>query len=199
MIRLFTIFCKLELNKLSDKKLFFIGMKNFSTKNLPFIKIVCPNCGAKKPTWTYHDSYSRYLISYENHTVATENISITQIICSSCRCTHAILPEIIVPHNSHSLLFILRVLRDYFLRTITVAAICEKYQISVATLYRWKNLFLSHKQLWFGVVQNMYQDVRYFLCSIPSLKTSKELENFFKENSHSFLQGSRKTANCDTG
>ena len=140
MIKLFTVFCKLNFKTLSAKDLFIESMKDFSSDKLPFIKLACPCCGAKNPTWSYHDSYKRYLISFENEISTTYTIDITRIICSSCKHAHAILPEITIPYSSYSLTFILSVLKDYFSK-ITVKTLCEKYQISASMLYGWKRLF----------------------------------------------------------
>lgn len=198
MIRLFTVFCKLNFNKLSARDLFLDSMKDFSSDKLPFIKLACPCCGAKNPAWTYHDSYERYLISYENEKTISYIIDITRIICSSCEHTHAILPEIIIPYGSYSLIFIIRVLKDYFSK-MKVKEICEKYQISVSMLYRWKQLFLIHKKLWLGILENIYQNSITFLSSIPASNSSKDLFYFFFQNGYSFLQGITKTAYFSSG
>jgi len=194
MIRLFTIFCKLNFKTLSVKDLFLESMKDFSPDKLPFIKLSCPYCGAKTPTWSYHDSYQRYLISFENEVTITYTIDITRIICSSCQHTHAILPEIIVPYGSYSLPFIMAVLKDYFSTKLTVKVLCEKYQISISMLYGWKRLFLIHKALWLGILENAYQNSIIFLSSIPNFKTSNDLSLFFLQHGHSYLQSIRKTA-----
>jgi transposase len=110
------------------------SMEEFAPANLPFLKLPCPYCGAKNPGWSYHDSYKRYLISFENNQLKIEEINITRIICSSCKHTHAVLPEIIIPYSSYSLLFVLSVLKDYF-SEMSITNICEKYQISPSTLY----------------------------------------------------------------
>ena len=195
MIRLFSIFCKLNFNKLSAKDLFLIAMQDFSTDKLSSLDMPCPFCGAKHPAWSYHDSYDRYLISFERGTVVTHQIDITRIICSSCGHPHAILPEIIIPYSSYSLPFVLSVLRDYYLSRMTVQSLCDKYQISPSTLYAWKRLFILHKKLWLGILQDIYQDALDFLSAIPSPNTSHELTLFFKQHGYSFLQGVTKTAN----
>ena len=209
MIRQFTIFCKLNFNelcdyklcdhKLCDKDLFLKAMKDFSSEKIPLLNMRCPNCGAKSPSWSYHDSYSRSLISFTKKTLIINTIEITRIICSSCEGTHAILPEIIVPHNSYSLLFILSVLKDYFLRVNTVSSLCEKYQITISMIYRWKKLFLLHKLLWLGMLENIYNDILSFLAVIPTVSTSNDLSNFFQRNNFSFLQGASKIAHFSSG
>lgn len=194
MIRLFTVFCKLNFKILSDLDLFLQTMKDFSPEKIPFLKLKCPYCGANNPTWSFHDSYDRYLISFEKGSSITRTIVITMINCSSCEHSHAILPEIIVPYGSYSLIFILLVLKDYFASKMTVKALCEKFQISVSMLYRWKHLFLKHKKLWFGMLENVYQNSITLLSSLPTFITSNALSLFFLQNGYSFLQGITKTA-----
>jgi len=189
MIRVFSVFCKQNFKKLSAKTLFLAAMQDFS-----FVKMPCPFCGAKQPVWSYHDSYQRYLISFEEGSTVTHEIDISRMICSSCKHTHAILPEVIIPYSSYSLLFILQVLRDYFSPRLTVHALCNKYQIATSTLYAWKRLFLIHKTLWLGILQNIYQTAIDFLSSMPSSNTSTDLASFFEQHGHSFLQGVSKIA-----
>ena len=178
---------------LSAQDLFLDSMKDFSSDKLPFIKLVCPLCGSKHPTWSYHDSYQRYLISYENGRTITYTIDITRIICSSCEHAHAILPEIIIPHSSYSLTFVLSVLKAYFSK-MKVKEICEKYQISISLLYGWKQLFLQHKKLWLGILEDTYRNSLEFLSSKPNLNSSKDFFQFFLQIGNSFLQGLTKTA-----
>jgi hypothetical protein len=193
MIRFFNIFCKLKHNNYFVKDLFLNFIRDFSPDKIPLLNHPCPFCGTKKPTWTYHNSYKRYLISYENNSVVINTVVIPRAMCSSCKHTHAILPEIIVPHSSYSLVFILTVLKEYFAK-VNIVKICENYQISTSTLYLWKNLFLMHKRLWLGILENIYQDSMVFLSSIPNRETSQELSYFFNQTGYSFLQGISKTA-----
>ena len=188
MIRAFTIFSKMNFLKLSDLQLFLQAVQDFSTKSLP-----CPCCGAKHPTWRFHASYERYLISYEKGVRVCFLITITRWICSSCSHTHAILPEILIPHSSYSLFFILRLLREYYLETYSVATLCDKYQISISTLYGWKKLFLLHKKLWLGILEDSIASSAGFLSQIPSIHTSDFLRAFFLIQGYSFLQGVSKT------
>lgn len=189
MIRAFTIFCKLNFIKLSAKQLFFQAMHNLSYTDMP-----CPHCGAKHPVWSHHASYERYVISIEQGIPVCYMITVTRLICSSCKHTHAILPEILIPYGSYSLIFILNVLRDYYLKTYTVLELCNKYQISVSTLYAWKRLFLMHKKLWLGFLEDSILSPREFLAHIPSVDSSHSLHTFFRSHGHSFLQGVSKTA-----
>lgn len=161
---------------------------------LSSLLLPCPICGAKHPNWTYHASYKRYLISFEKGLTVISEIIITRLICSSCSHTHAILPEIIIPYGSYSLIFVLSVLRDYYLSHMTIQTLCDKYQISISTLYAWKRLFLIHKKLWLGLLQDIYQDSLDFLSSFLSINISSYLELFFKSHGQSFLQGVSKTA-----
>lgn len=189
MIRAFTIFSKLNFLKLSEMQLYSQAMQNFSTKALP-----CPFCGAKHPSWCSHADYERYLISFEDGIPVYNLITINRKICSSCDHTHAILPEILIPHSSYGLLFILRILHDYYGGTHTVAQLCNKYQVSISTLYAWKHLFLLHKKLWLGILEDMITTINDFLSFIPSLDSSDNLHLFFRSQRFSFLEGVSKMA-----
>ena len=194
MIRAFTIFCKLNFIKLSAQEMFTEAMLDFSKEKLPTLAFPCPFCGAKHPHWSEFASYERYLVSFEKGLPVTYRIVVSRIICSSCGHTHAILPEIIIPYGSYSLIFILTVLRDYYLSHMTVHALCDKYLIATSTLYAWKRLFLIHKKLWLGILENAATKPLTFLSSLPSLTTSDNLTIFFQHHAQSFLQGVSKTA-----
>lgn len=172
-------------------------MKEFSPDKISSIEMPCPNCGAQHPTWSYFESYDRNLIAYENGKNITYLIKITRISCSSCCTTHALLPEIIIPYGSYSLLFVVEVLKDYFTK-VKIKDICAKYQISISMIYAWKKLYLEHKQYWLGILDNLYQSAIEFISIIPSIKTSKDLANFFAYNGYSFLQGISKKANLNS-
>ncbi len=192
MIRKFTIFCKLNLIRLPALQLFEQFMDNFRIEDC-----VCPRCGARHSCCPY-DSYERYLIAYESGKPVYYHINILRVFCQSCGHTHAILPEIIIPYGSHNILFILAVLRDYYIHSGSIQEICDKYQIAVSTLYRWKHLFQKHKQLWLGLLEDAATKASDFLDFLtgflPGL--SQGLKHFFLSHDFSFLQGATKTTHC---
>ena len=198
MIRAFTIFCKLNFIKLSAMELFTEAMRDFSKDKLSTLVFPCPFCGTKHPHWSEFASYERDLISYEKSLAVTYKITVSRIICSSCGHTHAILPEIIIPYSSYSLIFILKVLRDYYLSHMTVQQLCDKYTIAASTLYSWKQLFLLHKKLWLCVLEDAVTKPLTFLSSLPSAATSDELACFFQSQARSFMQGVTKTAHFNS-
>ena len=137
MIREKTILCKLNQVKISDSALMDRLKPSDST---------CPSCGASqccKP----HDSYERWLISIVQGVRDDNRISISRVLCSSCRKTHALLSDVLIPFGSYSLRFILHVLKAYICRTGTVVALCESFCIAVSTLYKWIGLFEKHAKL----------------------------------------------------
>lgn len=198
MIRVFKIFCKLNLIKLSAQEIFEDAMLDFSKERLPHLDYLCPLCGAKHPHWSFYANYERYLISFEHGATVTHRISVTRLNCSSCGRTHAILPEIIIPYGSYSLVFILTVLRDYYLSQMTVRDICDKFQIAHSTLYAWKRLFTLHKKLWLGLLRDLSTKPLDFLALLPSVATSDDLFLFYRLHAMSFLQGVSKTARCSS-
>src|SRR5659263_7967 len=189
MIRNFTILCKLNLKNISDSKLFSDSLASFCPS-----KAVCPVCGAKG-CLSYHASYSRYLIGMDKGSLFSLKVSIPRFICSSCRHTHAILPDVLIPYGSYSLTFILSVLKDYFAGASKVIFICTKYQISPSTLYAWKKLFFIHKELWLGMLVDSIEKPLKFLNGLFHLdSTSVFTEAFFQQCAFSFMQQLPKTS-----
>lgn len=181
MIRVFKLFCKLNI---SAKDLFLKFMTSFNPNSHK-----CPYCSTKHPDWKKRGVYERYLISFENGHAVYYQVSIVRYKCSSCNHTHAILSEFIIPYQSYSLHFILAALQDYFTHSLTVAEICSKYDISASTLYLWKNLFLNHKKLWLGVLEDMLTSSVSFINFILDGSFIDMLRDFFALAGYSFLQG----------
>lgn len=196
MIREYSVFCKLKNISDSAIELFEEFMDNFRIEDC-----VCPKCGAKH-TCSPHDSYERYLISYELGETVCYHVNVLRVICESCGHAHAILPEIIIPYGSYSILFILTVLRDYYIGSGSVRQLCDKYQIAVSTLYLWKRLFNKHKKLWLGLLEDAAtpaSDFLDFLMDFSKGVLSQGLKHFFQSQAFSFLQGVSKTARCASG
>lgn len=187
MIRVFELFCKFNFINLSAEELFLQSMALICLNDYK-----CPFCLAEHPDWKKHATYERYLISFENGCTVTYQITIVRYKCSSCGHTHAILPESIIPYQSYSFLFIITVMKDYFTRSLTVEAICNKYNISVSTLYSWKKLFLRHKKIWLGLLEDAYTSSTQFLDSLFSRGILHNLKEFFLTAGVSFLQGSSR-------
>lgn len=191
MIREFTVFCKLKYISSSAIQLFEEFMDNFCIEDC-----VCPTCGAKH-TCSPHDSYERNLISYESEKSVCYRVNVLRVICESCGHPHAILPEILIPCSSYNILFILAVLRDYYIHSYKIQELCNKYQIAVSTLYLWKRLFQKHKALWLGLLEDIAipaSDFVDFLMNFSIGVLSQGLKHFFLSHDFSFLQGTPKTA-----
>lgn len=74
------------------------------------------------------------------------------------------------------------VLKEYFSRKSTVSGLCKRYAISVSTLYSWKRLYIEHKALCLGVIQNMSIRSSDFLVRIFNLPGFSDLtKGFFSQ------------------
>ena len=185
MIRFFLTFGKSFLNSNSDLMTFYNFMDTFQVD-----KATCPHCGAKF-NCTFFSSYSRNMITFENSSNTCHNISITRVYCNSCKHTHAVLPDNLIPYGSYSLSFILTVLRAYFLGTNTVASLCDYFQISISTLYGWKYLFNEQKLLWLGILDDASTSSIKFIDDISSMTVSLGL--IYKTITTSFLEPFKTT------
>lgn len=151
-------------------------------------KLSCPVCKTNH-SLERHDKYHRDYIYTQNGKIKMCSVAIPRLICSSCRRTHAYLPSCIIPHSSYSIFFVLAVLRLYFLKCLTVEKLCEKFLISISTLYHWIKLFRLHKSLWLDVINNAATSEVTF---ISNLKTKDSfLKRFFHKTGRSFMQTKR--------
>lgn len=176
MIRLFVLFGKVHLSTLG---LFHLIMTNFDLSEHE-----CPSCRTRHSSWKKHATYERHLVGFDEGRTTSYVVEIVRYRCASCKITHALLPDIIIPYNSYSILFILTVLRDYYTRTFTLQQICDKYQISHSTLYAWKEVFQKHKKLWLGLLESLQVSETEFLSSASLF----DLGAFFRLTRVSFLQ-----------
>jgi hypothetical protein len=179
MIRNFELFCKLKM----IKNPYMILQK--SIDSMKPSRLSCPTCNAKH-SLERHDKYHRDYIYTQNGKVVTRLVAIPRLICSSCEGTHAYLPSCIIPHSSYSLFFVLAVLRLYYLKCFTVDKLCEKFMISISTLYHWIKLFRLHKRLWLDVINHAVTSDMIFLSDLENKGSFLKL--FFLKTGRSFMQ-----------
>lgn len=183
MIRKNSLSCKLFHIKISSAEIFISLMKNFHPRSE-----TCPICGSSGNCHILA-YYDRSLTDFVNGRRITSSLCIRRVYCDSCKHSHAILPDIIVPYSTFSILFVLNVLGDYFTGLLTVEKICERYDISINTFYKWLALWRSHKQAWLGVLQHIETDDLSFWNYLRSgLDYSDFATSFFLQTDHSFLQ-----------
>lgn len=188
MIRLFEILYKKDLNELPDA--FFLFM--IADKAFHLYGTHCPNCRTKGRL-SFYPSYERNLVGYGNGSVQENRVTIRRVYCSSCETTSAILPDIIVPYKTYSLLFILHVLKAYFFRKGSVPALCAHFGIAAATLYAWKMRYLTHKVLHLGVLEKYFHTEDPHLSEPASIFFSGFLSTFSHRFGFSFLQYKKAT------
>lgn len=184
MIRPFTIFCKLNQIPFSDRQ-----WLRREAESLNHTDGICPVCQAKACLSAFA-SYTRYLVEWKGGLVVIHEVTVQRYQCSSCGHTHALLSSVLVPYSSYSLRFILIVLRDYFLGRMGVQKLCDNAGIAVSTFYRWKTLFLAHKALWLGVLEDMQTSAETFLADMDGVL----LQGFFRKFLISFFQCPRCTS-----
>ena len=148
-------------------------------------KLSCASCNAER-SLERHDGYQRYFIYIQNGKVKINLVAIPRFICSSCGGTHAYLPACIIPYSSYSLFFILTVLRLYYLKRFTVQRLCEKYLISISTLYHWIDVFRLHKSLWLDALNHVAMSEINFISNLQNEEGFLKL--FFMKTNRSFMQ-----------
>jgi transcription elongation factor Elf1 len=92
----------------------------------------CPKCGAKH-SCIRHASYERNICFINaDHNIISKKMNILRVKCNSCKSTHAILPNDIIPYCIYSFSFILSVLKDYYIDNDKISDICSNYSIIIS-------------------------------------------------------------------
>lgn len=191
MIRKNSLFCKIIRIKKTSIQLFNESMQSYSWKSE-----TCPWCGSNA-SCVFHDTYTRSMTDFMHGKTIYGEACVIRLRCTSCGHTHAILPDVIIPYSVYGLFFILRVLAEYFLHLRTVEGLCARFGISVSMLYRWRGLFLSHKQLWLGVLDSAQTTPSKFiklLCFLAQYSAFFSCR-FVLLSARSFLQSHANPAN----
>ena len=92
----------------------------------------CPICGSTG-NCHIHDYYGRSIIDFQAGKREKSDLCVMRVFCDSCEHAHAILPDVIIPYSSYSLLFILRLLGQYFAGRFTIEQLCERYEMASIT------------------------------------------------------------------
>jgi hypothetical protein len=90
------------------------------------------------PQFKHTHSYTRNYITFKDHKIIEERVTIPVLYCRNDEHYHALLPlAIMIPYCQYSFSFIVSVIFDKHYSTLTVNDIVDKYHISKSTLYRW--------------------------------------------------------------
>lgn len=188
MIRKNLLDCKLILNKSAKT-----SAQSLSQKTKDLTREICPSCGAHGKCLV-HGHYQRWIIDFEGGKPHQEQVTITRVKCSSCGHTHALIPDLFIPYGQYSLTFVLHVLCQYFDHQKT-ADICARFMITVSMLYRWIELFRSHRQEWLGVTDS--SDGMHMINIILGFDHFCDFSIRFLELTFiSFMQSHKNPANC---
>lgn len=148
----------------------------------------CPIC---KSTGNchIHDYYGRSIIDFRSGKREKSDLCVMRVFCDSCGHAHAVLPDVIIPYSSYSLLFILRLLGQYFAGRFSIGQLCERYEISQNQFYKWLALFKSHKQEWLGILAAQETSDLSFLKRIVLMDPASSFSmGFVLRFAYSFLQ-----------
>jgi len=153
-------------------------------KKLDLFEVKCNDCQCRGECIRY-GRYDRGYFLFPEDADSNERIFIQRVLCKACGVTHAILPEEIVPYAQYSIIFMLLVLEQYFLRPEThrtVQEICDEFRITPPLLYRWKKAFKKDKDKYLGVLESD----KY--TELEALSWLKDLPNYGKGFAAGFLE-----------
>ena len=127
-----------------------------------------------------------------------EKLKVQRLLCKGCRHSHAYLPDFIVPFVQLTVGAILCLLKEYYSHKDNVASLCERLCIDARTLYHYRSVFLEHKALWLGILEDSLTKAEHFLVRIASPEHDYSSFNmkFLRRTTFSFLQSHDNPANC---
>ena len=125
MIREKAIFIKLNQLHYSDRQLFDAAVAGFKPSSCG-----CPKCGAVGRLSQFRP-YRRFMVSAEHGSRSDTELIVPRFRCGSCGCTHALLPDSLIPFGSYSLRFVLTVLLAYLNRSDTVLSLRFPFPVRV--------------------------------------------------------------------
>lgn len=185
MIRKNLINCKLICEKRSGKSIFQDCMDHLRQGTE-----ICPCCGCRGEMHI-HGYYDRSLIDFIDGRPVKVSLCVCRLICRQCRrpSTHAVLPDPIIPYCRHSLFFVLRVLAEHALRFRSIERICEVFDISLKTFFRWQNLFEDHRREWQGLLTSMETSLKAAILELVRIDPFSDFaSSFFRLTGISLLQ-----------
>lgn len=191
MIRKKSLFVKILKIKVSAWKL----VNNAHILVIPDLE-TCPEC--QQQGLEIHAYYLRTLIDFVNGRPVQRILKVLRLACP-CGHTHAVLFDVIIPYERHSLFFILRVLGEYFCHLHSVEELCERFQITKQRLYSWIKKWNSDKLTWLGILEFYETSSLSFLKSLYSMESYSSFSaEFISKTSLSFMQihANPSTAHC---
>ena len=201
MIRKNSLLCKLIRIKTSSKFLFDTFMAQFR----PELE-TCPICNSTG-NCHIHDYYRRSIIDFDAGQRTHSGLCVLRVFCDSCEHAHAVLSDAIIPYSSFSLLFVLRLLGQYFADLGSVEQLCERFGVSQNLFYKWLKLWNFHKQRWLGVLadsetssisfwKKLYEQERYSDFSMEFIRSTSY--TFLQAHKNPVLQSSKNAHYCQT-
>ena len=190
MLRKITPFGKLFFDEVAAIDLYNTFYANFRIETE-----VC-QCCKSTGNCCVHGYYKRNLIDYFNGKIKTIRILVLRIVCNTCGHTHAVLPDILVPYAQHTVRFIIRVVTEKLTSTLAIEAICEKFDITYKTLYRFLEIYREHKALWLGVLKSIETPLGQFMPILCTYECFSDFMSVFsKRFGFSFMQRHANPAN----
>ena len=115
MIRRYSLFIRLLDLNVRSKSIYEGAVRCLRAE-----KFVCPRC-LSKGALKYHGSYERNLVEFiHGRVIDNDKVKVLRYKCEQCKSTHALLPDVLIPYGSYSIIFILKVIAAYYVRYDTI-------------------------------------------------------------------------------
>lgn len=136
---------------------------------LNLFRLECNNCH-RREGFTRHGYYTRGYVLESCDLEKGTRIRILRVKCKHCGCTHAILPEEIVPYLKYTAVFIGTALERHYSRGEPIEDVSLDLTIAPVQLCRWKKRFQQQKEQYLGVLESAKLSAKDALAKLVDLK-----------------------------
>ncbi|MDF2701045.1 MAG: ISChy3, orf1 [Haloplasmataceae bacterium] len=155
--------------------------------NLVLGNYFCPHCKAKGKM-NYHAEYDRKVITLVGNQIVYEKLSIVRLKCYSCNRTHALLPNFLIPYQTHGYTIVMECLFDY-INGKSLFYIYDKYGVSPQLLYSWIKKFKLHSERVCILLKSKIKPIKQIIKLIYVFNDLWNLlTDYFNENKCCFMQ-----------
>jgi len=192
----------IKFNKINENNIFLNSnlsedmYKAFKHEN-DFPK--CPKCNTNK-YFEWHCIYTRNICTIINSEIVHTNVEILRLRCNSCKKTHAILPDDIIPYCYYTKSFVMHCLKLYYLEQKSVSEIVLLTNTYEKLIYKfineYRDEFLSiifFLKIYLNIYLETDTSAKNLFQIIHNIKNFKEfLKDYFLSTNRIFLMIKRQ-------
>lgn len=156
---------------------------------LNFNNLVCPYCESRE--LVSYGSYQRNVISFgEDHLIA-RLLTVKRVYCKSCKTTHALLPDFIIPYKQYSMPLIITIIT--YLKEHTLLKTEEYFNININVI---KSMYHQYLKFYLLLLKTTFANENKNELLTKYVYDSDLKYQFVTCNKRTFMQMKKRPINC---